>query len=127
MNSQTTAQQALESAGPQIAPAPLPGESADTFDVQKVWLLTRAATDGTLVAHPTEMPDQQAREALGTTLVPELVSGKYETAFRDACWDSTRNRAVRCEPNYLAWQLGGYAGPPTQRGPLPLKLVNHDA
>ena len=71
-------------------------------------------------------PDQESREMLGTALVPDLVSGKYEFAYRDACWDADRNRAVRCEPNYFAWQLEGYTGPPTQRGPLPLRLVGHE-
>lgn len=92
----------------------------------KVWTLTTAATTGKLVEGPAERPDQEARETLGTALVPDLVSGKYEFAYRDACWNAERNRTVRCEPNYFAWRLEGYTGPPAQRGPLPLRVVDHE-
>lgn len=95
-------------------------------EVFKVWTLTTAATEGKLVEGPAERPDQEARETLGTALVPDLVSGKYEFAYRDACWNAERNRTVRCEPNYFAWRLEGYTGPPAQRGPLPLRVVDHE-
>lgn len=95
-------------------------------NVSKVWNLTKAATEGKLVQAPLASPDQEASEMLGTTLVPDLVSGKYEFAYRDACWDAARKRSVRCEPNYFAWRLEGYKGPPVQRGPLPLRLVDHE-
>jgi TonB family protein len=93
--------------------------------VSRVWTLTKAATEGSLI-QGAERPDQEVREMLGTSLVPDLVGGKYEFAYRDACWDADRNRAVRCEPNYFAWRLEGYRGPPAERGPLPLRLVDHE-
>ena len=53
---------------------------------------------------------------LGTALVPDLVSGKYEFAYRDACWDADRSRTVWCEPNYFAWRLEGYTARPLNAG-----------
>lgn len=53
-----------------------------------------------------------AREAFGTSLLPELRSGRYDAAFPD---------------HYFATLLDGYAAPPEQRGPLPLELVERDS
>jgi TonB family protein len=110
-----------------------PGDQVDEVALERrdrqastIWKLTKAATEGTLVRPPAERPDQEALERLGTALVPDLVGGKYEFAYRDACWDADRKRRIRCEPNYFAWRLEGYTGPPAQRGPLPLRLVDHE-
>ena len=77
---------------------------------------------------PSKAPTPQelaAQEALGTTLLPELVAGKYQSAFRDhQCWIDDKEAA--CLPNYLAWQLRDYTGPPAQRGPLPAELVDRE-
>lgn len=113
----------VQEPGDQLDPAKLLKRDPDVY---RVWTLTLAATEGKLGQSPTERPDQQTREALGTTIVPDLVGGKYEAAFRDACWDEGRKQTVACEPNYFAWRLEGYTGPPAQRGPLPLRLVDHD-
>lgn len=67
------------------------------------------------------------QEALGMALLPELVSGKYNAALPDRCWDATVGKATPCVPNYLAWQLRGYTGPPAHRGPLPLELVGRES
>lgn len=112
----------LQEPGDQLDPAKLARRDPD---VHKVWMLTAAATDGTLV-RATERPNEEAQETLGTTLLPDLVEGKYETGYRDACWDEARQRTVPCAPNYFAWRLEGYTGPPAQRGPLPLRLVDHE-
>lgn len=113
----------VQEPGDQLDPAKLLNRDPDVY---KVWTLTLAATEGTLGRGPAETPDQQTREAFGTTIVPDLVGGKYEAAFRDACWNEARKGTVPCEPNYFAWRLEGYTGPPAQRGPLPLRLVDHD-
>ncbi len=109
--------------GDQLDEAALERRDRNVF---KIWSLTTAATEGKLVEAPAERPDQEAREMLGTALVPDLVSGKYESAYRNACWDAERKRRVRCGPNYFAWRLEGYTGPPAQRGPLALRLVDHE-
>lgn len=109
--------------GDQLDPATLVWRDPDVY---RVWTLSLAATEGKLGRGPAEQPDQHTREAFGTTLVPDLVGGKYEAAYRDACWDEGQKKTVPCEPNYFAWRLEGYTGPPAQRGPLPLRLVDHD-
>jgi hypothetical protein len=48
----------------------------------------------------------------------------HEEERFNACWDETTERRVQCLPNYFAWQLDGYTGPPEQRGPLPIELVD---
>ena len=111
-----------ERPGDQLDPATLGRRDPDVY---RVWTLTMAATSGTLASR-TERIDQETREAFGTTLVPELVAGKYEAAYREACWDNARKRAVNCLPNYFGWRLEGYTGPPAQRGPRPLRLVEHE-
>jgi hypothetical protein len=70
---------------------------------------------------------QTARESLGTSLLSELVSGKFEAAFHDWCWDSTTERRTACFPNYFAWQLDGYTGPPVERGPRPVELLERES
>jgi hypothetical protein len=60
------------------------------------------------------LPSSQEKqmEELGTKLVPELVSGKYQTAYANSkCGDHD------CD-NYLAWQLHGYAGAPPPAEPF---------
>lgn len=55
-------------------------------------------------------PDARAaQEALGTSLVPELRSGKYDQAF---------------DTGFFGPILAKYSGPPTQRGPLPAEIVD---
>lgn len=71
---------------------------------------------------------QAAQEALGTSLIPELISGKYEAAFGGwTCWDATTRKETPCVPNYLARTLRDYTGPPSQRGPLPVELVERES
>lgn len=113
----------VQEPGDQLDPARLVWRDPDVY---RVWTLTLAATEGKLGQGTAEQPDQQTREAFGTTLVPDLIGGKYEAAYRDACWDEERKQTAPCAPNYFAWRLEGYTGPPAQRGPLPLKLVDHD-
>lgn len=67
------------------------------------------------------------QEALGLALLPELVSGKYNAALPDRCWDATARKDTACVPNYLGWQLRGYTGPPAHRGPLPLELLERES
>jgi TonB family protein len=57
-------------------------------------------------------PDQELQmEQLGTTLVPELISGKYQAAYAGGrCGDHD------CD-NYLAWQLRGYVDAPKPYDP----------
>lgn len=58
-------------------------------------------------------------EDLGTKLLPELVSGKFDTGFGDyTCANE------KCDTNYLAWRLREYTGPPINRDPASVELVN---
>jgi TonB family protein len=51
--------------------------------------------------------------------LPELVSGKFDSAFGDySC------AGKKCDTNYLAWLLRGYTGPPVSRDPSSVELVN---
>jgi hypothetical protein len=65
---------------------------------------------------------QKEFEELGSKLFPELVSGTFETGFSGyTCGNQ------KCDGNYLAWRLRGYAGPPAKRDPSTVELVNADA
>jgi hypothetical protein len=69
-----------------------------------------------------------AQEALGTSLLPELVSGKFAAAFGgERCRNDKEQKETVCDPNYLAWLLRRYAGPPAQRGPLPAELIGRES
>jgi hypothetical protein len=60
-------------------------------------------------------------EALGTKLLPELVSGTFETGFSGyTCGNQ------KCEGNYHAWRLKGYVGPPVIHKPT-VELVNAES
>jgi hypothetical protein len=69
----------------------------------------------------------RAPESLGTTLLPELVSGRFQDAFGgERCWNDD-NKETPCTPNYWAWRLRKYQGPPLQRGLLPVELVERES
>ena len=91
-------------------------------EVLAMWTLGRRLAS--MVGVETTSPE---REALGTSLLPELVSGKFEAAFRDWCVDTVTHKTISCRPNYLAWQLEGYQGPPSRRGPLPIEPRERDS
>jgi hypothetical protein len=60
-------------------------------------------------------------EQLGTKLVPELISGKYQTAFAGSkCGDQD------CD-NYLAWRLRGYTEAPPPTDPSVVTLLEADS
>ena len=67
-------------------------------------------------------PEQEKdMEQLGTKLVPELISGKYQIAYADSkCGDQD------CD-NYLAWQLRGYTGAPRPPDPFVGNLLEADS
>jgi hypothetical protein len=67
-------------------------------------------------------PEQEKEmEQLGTKLVPELISGKYQTAYADSkCGDQV------CD-NYLAWQLRGYTEAPQPIDPSIVTLLEADS
>jgi hypothetical protein len=58
-------------------------------------------------------------EDLGTKLLPELVSGTFDAGFGGyTC------AKQKCDTNYLAWLLTGYAGAPANGDPSSVELVN---
>jgi hypothetical protein len=65
---------------------------------------------------PTQEQEKERRD-LGTKLVPELISGKYDTAFSGSTCGNEK-----CD-NYLAWELKGYSGPPSQDNQLVVDLL----
>jgi hypothetical protein len=67
-------------------------------------------------------PEQEKEmEQLGTEFVPDLISGKYQTAYAGSkCGEQD------CD-NYLAWQLKGYIGAPLPVGPLVGTLLDADS
>jgi hypothetical protein len=67
-------------------------------------------------------PEQEKEmEQLGTKLVPELISGKYQTAYAGSkCGDQV------CD-NYLAWQLRGYTEAPQPIDPSVVTLLEADS
>lgn len=67
----------------------------------------------------TTSPEQQrGMQDLGTKLVPELISGKYQTAYNGSQCDGHD-----CD-NYLAWQLKGYSGAPERYDPAVATLLD---
>jgi len=101
-------------------------------DVAAVWSLGNRVRAQALseAGDPFYDESEEARiahEKLGTSLVPELVSGKYEAAFRDWCWNEKDKKRTSCSPNYLAWQLEGYLGPPARRDPLVVEVVDRES
>lgn len=106
-------------------------EAGNLIDDQKLATNSVVASRLYAISSQSELasrPGTQAeREALGTRLVAELASGKYESAYLEACRDLQTGQLVPCEPNYLAWRLEGYEGAPKQAGPLPIELVDHSA
>jgi len=91
--------------------------------VQALWDLTykvRSRAFGKRFSF-LDLPATQEKEVedLGTKLLPELVSGKFDAAFGDyTCADQ------KCDTNYLAWLLRGYTGPPANRDPASVELIN---
>jgi len=67
-------------------------------------------------------PDKEKEmEQLGTKLVPELISGKYQAAYAGSkCGDKD------CD-NYLAWQLRGYTEAPQPTDPSVVTLLEADS
>jgi hypothetical protein len=58
-------------------------------------------------------------EDLGTKLLPELVSGQFDAGFGNyTCANQ------KCDTNYLAWLLRGYTGPPANRDPAYVEIIN---
>lgn len=76
---------------------------------------------GEFAMNPEPRERQVEFERLGDTLVPELVSGKYQAAYAGETCGNPPDAG--CAANYLAWRLRGYQGAPTQRGPFPPELV----
>ena len=67
-------------------------------------------------------PDKEKEsEELGTGLLPELVSGTFEAGF-----DGYTCAGHKCDTNYLAWRLRGYAGAPANRSPS-VEIIDADA
>jgi TonB family protein len=95
----------------------------DNPRVTRLWDLTWEVRSHTFGEHFSfrDLPAAQEKEAedLGTRLLPELVSGKFDSAFGDySC------AGKKCDTNYLAWLLRGYTGPPVSRDPSSVELVN---
>jgi hypothetical protein len=104
----------------------------ETFDVKildrenphvlALWYLNykiRKRTFGPRSPIPDLPEAQKELEDLGTMLLPELVSGKYEAGF-----DGAACSVPECDTNYLAGLLSGYTGPPANRDPASVELVN---
>jgi TonB family protein len=75
-------------------------------DVSKLWDLGKRASDELSAVAASDV-----RERLGTSLVPELISTKYAAAFGDD----------------LAKRLKDYKGPPAERQPRFVKVVERDS
>lgn len=64
-------------------------------------------------------PAQEKKfEDLGTALLPELRSGKYDAGFDDPC------SGPKCGPSFLVSLLKGYTGPPANPDPSYVELEN---
>lgn len=68
-----------------------------------------------------EVSPQQDKEFqdLGTKLVPELVSGKFDGAFDENACDGHK-----CPTGYFAWRLKGYTGIPVPPDPSTVQLTD---
>jgi TonB family protein len=71
-------------------------------------------------------PGEAVQEAQGTAAAAELLAGRYDAAFTDAC-RGERGAGARCEPSFWRQVIGKYDGPPQQRGPLPIEIVDRDS
>lgn len=94
----------------------------DNPDVSKLWD-TRykiwMRTFGKNFSFDSPAPETQKKLAeLGAKLVPELISGKYQTAYNGNKCDGKD-----CD-NYLAWWLRDYAGTPEPYDPGVVTLLN---
>ena len=95
----------------------------DNPRVARLWHLTWEVRSHTFGEHFSfhDLPAAQEKEAedLGTRFLPELVSGKFDSAFGEyTC------AGQKCDTNYLAWLLRGYAGPPSKKDPSSVELIN---
>jgi hypothetical protein len=95
----------------------------DNPRVTRLWNLTYKVRSHAFGKHFSlrDLPAAQEKEVedLGTRLLPELASGKFDFAFGDyTC------AGKKCDTNYLAWPLRGYTGPPVSRDPSSVELVN---
>ena len=88
-----------------------------------MWELTWEVRSHTFGEHFSfrDLPSAQEKEAedLGTRFLPELVSGKFDSAFAGATCGGEK-----CDTNYLAWLLRGYAGAPANKDPSSVELIN---
>jgi hypothetical protein len=69
--------------------------------------------------HDLPQATEKQYEELGTKLIPELRSGKFDAGF-----DSYTCGGKQCDQSFLAWLLGGYDGPPKNPDPSSVELVN---
>lgn len=60
--------------------------------------------------------DEKKYEDLGTALLPDLRSGKYDAGFDDPC------TGPKCGPSFLVSLLRGYTGPPANPDPSYVEL-----
>jgi TonB family protein len=97
--------------------------SRDNPRVTRLWDLTWEVRSHAFGEHFSfrDLPPAQEKEAedLGTEFLPELVSGKFDSAF-----DGYTCAGQKCDTNYLAWLLRGYTGPPERKDPSSVELIN---
>lgn len=79
----------------------------------------RVFGDSLFIERYSEAQEQEYRD-LGTKLLPELVSGKFNAGFPDTCGDKP------CS-NYLGWLLTDYQQPAIDYDLSSVELVNADA
>lgn len=71
--------------------------------------------------NPPVAEQEKEMERLGTEVVPELISGKYQAAYAGTkCGDQN------CD-NYLAWRLKGYTGAPQPQEPFVATLLGAES
>jgi TonB family protein len=71
-------------------------------------------------------PTEATQEEQGTAAAADLIAGRYDAAFADACWDQHRAGAT-CKPSFWSQVIGTYDGPPQQRGPLPVEMIDRES
>jgi len=95
----------------------------DNPRVTRLWDLTWEVRSHAFGEHFSfrDLSAAQEKEAedLGTRFFPELVSGKFDSAF-----DGYTCAGQKCDTNYLAWLLRAYAGPPAKKDPSSVELIN---
>jgi TonB family protein len=95
----------------------------DNPRVTRLWHLTWEVRSQAFGEHFSfrDLPAAQEKEAedLGTEFLPELVSGKFDSAFAGATCGGEK-----CDTNYLAWLLRGYTGPRANKDPSSVELTN---